>query len=61
LLAGGEFALIVTAFALEAGLDHRLASFAADYVLMLAVVGPLLASRTGLLVAPTACPAATDA
>jgi monovalent cation:H+ antiporter-2, CPA2 family len=46
LLARGEFALILAAMAAAAGLDGRLASFTAGYVLALAVLGPVLASRS---------------
>jgi CPA2 family monovalent cation:H+ antiporter-2 len=46
ILARGEFALILAAAAAGAGLDSRLGPFVAGYVLILAVAGPLLASRT---------------
>jgi CPA2 family monovalent cation:H+ antiporter-2 len=45
-VARGEFALILVALALDAGLDDRLAPFVALYVLALAVVSPVLASRS---------------
>lgn len=45
LLARGEFALVLAALAVGAGLDERVAPFAAAYVLVLAVAGPLAASR----------------
>ena len=45
-LARGEFALILVVLATEAGLDPRLAPFAAVYVLALAIASPLLASRS---------------
>jgi CPA2 family monovalent cation:H+ antiporter-2 len=45
-VARGEFALILVALAAQAGLDPRLAPFVAVYVLALAVIGPLLASRS---------------
>jgi putative spermidine/putrescine transport system permease protein len=45
-VARGEFALILVALAIEAGLDERLAPFVALYVLALAVISPLLASRS---------------
>ena len=46
-VARGEFALILVALATEAGLDERLVPFVAVYVLALAVISPLLASRSG--------------
>lgn len=45
LLARGEFALVLAALAVGAGLDERVTPFAAAYVLVLAVAGPLAASR----------------
>ena len=45
LVARGEFALILAAMAAAAGLDARLAPFIAGYVLVLAVVGPIMAGR----------------
>ncbi|CUU58350.1 monovalent cation:H+ antiporter-2, CPA2 family [Parafrankia irregularis] len=50
LVARGEFALILAAMAAGAGLDSRLASFVAGYVLVLAVLGPVMAGRSGWLV-----------
>jgi CPA2 family monovalent cation:H+ antiporter-2 len=47
LLGRGEFSLILVAVALLAGLDERLGPFVAEYVLILAIGGPLLASRSG--------------
>jgi CPA2 family monovalent cation:H+ antiporter-2 len=44
--ARGEFALILVTLAAGAGLDARLAPFAAIYVLVLAVVSPILALRS---------------
>ncbi|MFH8371275.1 cation:proton antiporter [Streptomyces sp. NPDC018031] len=49
LLARGEFALILAAMAAGAGLDDRLAPFIAGYVLVLAVLGPVVAGRAHLL------------
>lgn len=46
LLARGEFALILAAMAASAGLDGRLAPFIAGYVLVLAVLGPVVAGRS---------------
>ncbi|MFE0952711.1 cation:proton antiporter, partial [Streptomyces mutabilis] len=43
LVARGEFALILAAMAAGAGLDGRLAPFIAGYVLVLAVLGPIVA------------------
>ncbi len=45
-LARGEFSLVLAAVAAGAGLDDRLSAFVAGYVLVLAIAGPLLASRT---------------
>ncbi|RAY14072.1 cation/H(+) antiporter [Actinomadura craniellae] len=49
LLARGEFALILAAMAAGAGLDGRLAPFIAGYVLVLAVLGPVMAGHAHLL------------
>ncbi|BDH05918.1 cation:proton antiporter [Streptomyces seoulensis] len=49
LVARGEFALILGAMAASAGLDGRLASFIAGYVLVLAILGPVIAKRADLL------------
>ncbi len=48
-LARGEFSLILASLAVAAGLDGRLGPFAAAYVLVLAVAGPLAASRSDVL------------
>ena len=48
-VARGEFALILVALATAAGLDERLAPFVAIYVLVLAIVSPILASRSATL------------
>ena len=45
-LARGEFALILTALATQAGLDARLTPFVALYVLVLAVASPIMASQS---------------
>ncbi|WP_328485031.1 cation:proton antiporter [Streptomyces zaomyceticus] len=49
LLGRGEFALILAAMAAGAGLDGRLAPFIAGYVLVLAVLSPVVAGRAHLL------------
>ncbi|MFD7506672.1 cation:proton antiporter [Streptomyces sp. NPDC059850] len=49
LLGRGEFALILAAMAAGAGLDGRLAPFIAGYVLVLAVLSPIVAGRSHLL------------
>ncbi|KOX40902.1 transporter [Streptomyces sp. NRRL F-7442] len=49
LVARGEFALILAAMAAGAGLDARLAPFIAGYVLVLAVLGPVVAGRAHVL------------
>lgn len=46
LLGRGEFSLIIATFAAAAGLDERVAPFVAVYVLVLAILGPILASRS---------------
>ena len=53
LVSRGEFALILVSLAIPAGLDPRLAPFAAGYVLILAIGGPLLAANPGWLAAAT--------
>jgi CPA2 family monovalent cation:H+ antiporter-2 len=49
LLARGEFALVLAAMAASAGLDGRLSSFTVGYVLVLAVLGPVMAGRANWL------------
>lgn len=49
LLGRGEFSLILASLGVAAGLDERLGPFVALYVLVLAMLGPLLASRSGVL------------
>lgn len=48
-LGRGEFSLILATLAAGAGLDGRIGPFVALYVLVLAVLGPLLAARSRLL------------
>ena len=48
-LARGEFALILGALAVAAGLDERISGFVALYVLVLAVASPIMATRSGAL------------
>lgn len=45
LLSRGEFALILATLAVAAGLDGRIAPFAGLYVLILALIGPVLATE----------------
>jgi CPA2 family monovalent cation:H+ antiporter-2 len=45
-LGRGEFSLILATLAAAAGLDDRIGPFVAAYVLILALAGPLLASRS---------------
>lgn len=45
-LMRGEFSIILASLALAAGLDRRIADLAAGYVLVLAIVGPLMATAT---------------
>ena len=48
-LGRGEFSLILATLAVAAGLDTRIGPFIALYVLVLAVLGPLLAARSPVL------------
>ena len=47
LLGRGEFSLILATLAIAAGLDGRIGPFVALYVLVLALIGPILAARSG--------------
>ncbi len=60
LLARGEFALILATMAATAGLDDRLSPFIAGYVLILAVVAPLVAGRSHWLARVLPGPAPKD-
>lgn len=51
ILGRGEFSLILTTLAATAGLDARIGPFVALYVLTLAIIGPLFASKSSLLAA----------
>jgi len=58
----GEFALILATLSLSAGLDERIQPFAGLYVLVMAIMGPLLAAnsvRIGTAVLPTRYRSAT--
>ena len=46
ILGRGEFSLILATLAVAAGLDDRIGPFIALYVLVLAILGPLLAARS---------------
>ncbi len=46
ILGRGEFSLILATLAVEAGLDARIGPFVGFYVLILALVAPILASRS---------------
>jgi CPA2 family monovalent cation:H+ antiporter-2 len=48
-LGRGEFSLILATLAVGAGLDARIEPFVALYVLVLAILGPLLAARSRLV------------
>jgi CPA2 family monovalent cation:H+ antiporter-2 len=48
-LSRGEFSLVLAALALSAGLDPRIGSFAAGYVLVLALLGPPAVASSGRL------------
>jgi monovalent cation:H+ antiporter-2, CPA2 family len=49
LVSRGEFELILAALAVAAGLDERVAPFAALYVLILSILSPLLSARSDVL------------
>lgn len=49
LLARGEFALILATMAAQAGLNPQLAPFIAGYVLVTAVLGPIVAGNSALM------------
>ncbi|AZC13012.1 cation:proton antiporter [Microbacterium sp. ABRD28] len=49
LLGRGEFSLILASLAIAAGLDERVGPFVALYLLILAVLSPLAASRSHML------------
>jgi NhaP-type Na+/H+ and K+/H+ antiporter len=48
-LSRGEFSLILASLALAAGLDARLGSFTAGYVLVLAIIGPIAVASSDRL------------
>ncbi len=50
-LSRGEFSLVLATLALASGLDARIGPFAAGYVFVLAVVGPIAAARSTELAA----------
>ena len=49
LVSRGEFELILAALAVAAGLDGRVAPFAAFYVLVLSILSPLMSARSQVL------------
>ena len=49
LVSRGEFELILASLAVAAGLDGRVAAFAALYVLVLSILSPLLSARSEVL------------
>jgi K+:H+ antiporter subunit KhtU len=49
LVSRGEFELILASLAVAAGLDQRVAPFAALYVLVLSIVSPLASTRSDVL------------
>ncbi|MGY1602135.1 cation:proton antiporter domain-containing protein [Geodermatophilus sp. SYSU D00815] len=62
-LTRGEFSLVLAALAVAGGLDPRIGSFAAGYVLVLGLLGPLAASaapRLGRLLPRRLLPAGDD-
>lgn len=50
LVARGEFSIVLAGIGVAAGLEPELGAFAAAYVLVLAIVGPLLARYSDVLV-----------
>jgi CPA2 family monovalent cation:H+ antiporter-2 len=58
----GEFALILATLSLSAGLDERIQPFAGLYVLIMAIMGPILAANSekiaNVILRPRASPAA---
>jgi CPA2 family monovalent cation:H+ antiporter-2 len=61
LIAHGEFSIVIAGLAVAAGLHARLGPLAATYVLLLAVLGPLITRAADSLAAilrPSAPPAA---
>ena len=61
----GEFALILATLSLSAGLDERIQPFAGLYVLIMAIMGPILAANSeriaNVILRPTAAARASDA
>ena len=49
LVSRGEFELILASLAVAAGLDNRVAPFAALYVLVLSILSPLLSARSSVI------------
>jgi CPA2 family monovalent cation:H+ antiporter-2 len=49
LVSRGEFALVLASLGAAAGLDDRLVPFVAGYVLILAILGPLAATRSATI------------
>ena len=49
LVARGEFSIIIAGLGVNAGLEPQLGPLSAAYVLLLAVVGPVLARALGSL------------
>jgi Kef-type K+ transport system membrane component KefB len=49
LVSRGEFELILASLAVAAGLDERVAPFAALYVLVLSILSPLASARSDVL------------
>jgi CPA2 family monovalent cation:H+ antiporter-2 len=49
LVGRGEFSLILATLAMAAGLDARLGPFVALYVLVLAILGPLMTAKSSVL------------
>jgi CPA2 family monovalent cation:H+ antiporter-2 len=53
LVARGEFSIVIAGLGVGAGLEPRLGSLSAAYVLLLAVLGPILTRAVGSLLART--------
>ena len=63
-LTRGEFSIILASLAVAAGLDPRIGTLAAGYVLVLAIVGPIAAAQsrhTARLIPAFLCPPASHA
>ena len=60
LVSRGEFELILASLAVAAGLDGRVAPFAALYVLVLSILSPLFSARSDVLARMLPAPRASS-